>query len=239
MSVYTWVLRFCFGLVLAYAGNMAGKDRKGKGQEKGKWWATILYPESAVDGWTDIIASWHLPALVSPIHDRDVKEGGELKKPHYHVMVSFKTGAVTGSYVKQLFDSIGGVGLERVKSERGMARYLCHLDDENKVKYDPEDVISFGGYEYGAFLTEKNNDDVKRAEKMRITAEIMHWCMDEGCDSFAQLCMYAEKYNKEWFLFLCENGASSMIYRFLRSLEYDRERVIRRMRRDDEIVTTA
>ena len=52
--------------------------------------ATVIYPESAVEGWMEKLQSFHVEALVSPLHDRDVNPTGEKKKPHYHVLVMYQ-----------------------------------------------------------------------------------------------------------------------------------------------------
>ena len=87
--------------------------------------ATVVYPESAPNDWQEILSSHFVPSFVSPLHDKDKNPTGEDKKPHYHVVVMFE-GKKSDEQVKEVFDSIGGVGLEKVQSIRGYARYLCH-----------------------------------------------------------------------------------------------------------------
>ena len=43
-----------------------------------------FFPED----WEDVIKQE--PAVISPLHDKDVTEDGERKKPHYHVILSYK-----------------------------------------------------------------------------------------------------------------------------------------------------
>lgn len=81
--------------------------------------------------------------MVSPLHDKDKLPDGSLKKPHYHVVLSFKS---LKSY-KQMLEvvkSFGGVGAQVVHDLPAIARYLCHLDsdEESKAKYPKEDVLS-------------------------------------------------------------------------------------------------
>ncbi|MCR5509283.1 MAG: replication protein [Lachnospiraceae bacterium] len=109
--------------------------------------ATIVYPESAPENWLQILKDLHVPCFVSPLHDRDVSENGKPKKPHYHVMLLFES-LKTPAQAIEIFDQIGGVGLEYVKTRRGYCRYLCHLDDPNKAQYNKDDVIQLGGMDY-------------------------------------------------------------------------------------------
>ena len=52
-------------------------------------WATIVYPESAPDNWQEILKGQLVPAFISPLHDLDYDENGELKKEHYHILLLF------------------------------------------------------------------------------------------------------------------------------------------------------
>ena len=51
--------------------------------------ASIVYPESAPEDWKEILIQQFVPAFISPLHDQDVNPGGEIKKPHYHVILMF------------------------------------------------------------------------------------------------------------------------------------------------------
>ena len=90
--------------------------------------ATILYTESCSADYLQQLESMHIPAFLSPLHDNDLTEDGEKKKPHYHLMLMFQ-GKKSKEQVVQIFKKLGGVGCELVESKIGMARYLCHLDN--------------------------------------------------------------------------------------------------------------
>lgn len=112
---------------------------------QGRTFACLLYPESMPeDVWTQI-DELHLPIAVSPLHDKDVLEdSGELKKPHYHLMVCL-SGKKTQKAMSEIFRSFGGVGCEVVLDRKGYMRYLCHLDNDDKAKYDTDEIKVFGG----------------------------------------------------------------------------------------------
>ena len=93
---------------------------------RARLFATIVYPESAPTDWREKLSALHIPALVSPLHDKDTEEeSGKLKKEHYHVMVYF-AGKKSVDSVMKIFDSFGGVGCIVLQSKGGYARYLCH-----------------------------------------------------------------------------------------------------------------
>lgn len=150
------------------------------------------------DNFLDIIESWHVPALLSPLHDKDkdydVEDSdGHIKKPHYHLMVMFE-GKKSFSTVKALFDEICGVCTERnseVLDRRSYARYLCHLDHPHKYQYDINDVVTFGAISYSNEI-ETNADTfrvlqdlqdfVKRNKTIRSYSELSDWCLDNNTD---------------------------------------------------------
>ena len=107
--------------------------KKLKIPDRARVWACIVYPDSAPDGWLENLRAGHIPAFVSPLHDKDINNGdGHAKKPHWHVMVMYE-GVKTQDQFKAFRDSFGGVGCEYVQSPKGYARYLCHLDNPSNA----------------------------------------------------------------------------------------------------------
>ncbi len=170
--------------------------------------ACVVYPESAPEDWLDILSEMKIPAFVSPFHDLDVNPTGEVKKPHYHVMVMFE-GKKSTEQVLEIFDQIGGVGCEQVNSIRSYARYLCHLDNPDKTQYQPEDVKAFGGADYFGIIN-------MAADKHRCIKEMIEFCKDNGLVAYKQLMDYALEFRYDWFRVLCDNG-SIVMREYLRS----------------------
>lgn len=111
---------------------------------KARLWAFLLYPESMPGNWKDILAGAHIPVLVSPLHDSDVDDNGEIKKPHYHVLTIFD-GPIPEM---QLLDVLGDLNVkhvEKVISRMSYERYLCHLDNPEKYQYPIAEIQCFGG----------------------------------------------------------------------------------------------
>ena len=42
---------------------------------KKRYWAFVLYPESAPKNWKEILQQTGLSCCVSPLHDKDIDEG--------------------------------------------------------------------------------------------------------------------------------------------------------------------
>lgn len=173
--------------------------------------ATMVYPESAPEGWREILAGYFIPAYISPLHDKDINVNGEPKKPHYHVMLMFE-GKKSDEQVKEIFDSIGGVGLEKVESLRGYARYLCHLDNPDKAQYNPSDVVSFGGSDYSYTIGIV-------ADKYKAVREMIAFCEANQIVSYAELLRYAAVEQDTWFRVLCDSGTVVM-KEYLKSISW-------------------
>lgn len=128
-----------------------------------KYWTYVIWPgenldmNNTRDRWEfrshiyDCLDEMVVPSLISPIHDSDVKEDGKKAKPHCHV-VSFWEQPQRYNVVLSILQK--GCGFEGVKyiqpvsNLRAMMRYLIHLDNPEKVKYNPRDVIEVAGAQY-------------------------------------------------------------------------------------------
>lgn len=170
--------------------------------------ATVVYPESAPEDWQEKLAANFVPAFISPLHDRDVNPTGEPKKAHHHVVVMFE-GKKSEDQVREVFKSFGGVGLERIQSIRGYARYLCHLDNPEKAQYSPDDVRSLCGADYTATIG-------LVTDKYKAIDEIMDYIDATGTTSYRDLMRYCRSERRDWFRVLCDNG-SYVILEYLKS----------------------
>lgn len=178
-------------------------------------WVTVVYPESASADWISILKEQCVPALISPVHNLDVNYDGTKKKDHCHVMIMFD-GVKTKEQAKEVFDAIGGIGIEPVKSVRGYARYLCHLDNPEKAQYSINDVIECAGADYHILIN-------LPSDKYSAIGEMIEFTMDNGIDSYAQLLLYAKKNREDWFRVLCDNGTLTMV-QFLKSKCWERQK---------------
>ena len=77
-------------------------------------------------------------------HDKDILEDGTPKEPHYHVLLSLydtKTHQQVVKWLKrEIFCSGCNVLAQPIKSRAGAWRYLCHLDDPEKVQYSQDEI---------------------------------------------------------------------------------------------------
>lgn len=80
----------------------------------------------------------------SILHDSDIKDNGESKTLHYHIVISFKNGFRTRcSTLLNLFDDDTRfcISIQLCVNLFSSIRYLIHLDNETKFQYS-KDLIS-------------------------------------------------------------------------------------------------
>lgn len=176
--------------------------------------ACVVYPDSAPVDWKEILSAHLIPTFISPLHDKDVNPNGEPKKPHYHVMLMYD-GVKSPEQVAEVFSSFGGVGCEIVKSIRGYARYLCHLDNPEKAQYDQGDVVSLAGADYVSTIG-------LAIDKYKAIREMIDYCEEHNIISYAELLRYCMSDRFDWFRILCDNG-TYVVKEYLKSREWERK----------------
>ena len=181
--------------------------------------ACVVYPESAPKDWQEILSKHFVPAFVSPLHDKDINPTGESKKAHYHVMLMFE-GKKSVEQVTEIFKSIGGVGCEKINSIRGYARYLCHLDNPEKVQYSPEHVRSFCGADYNCVIG-------LATDKYKAIGEMIDYCEENDITSYSELLLYCRQERFDWFRVLCDNG-TVVVKEYLKSRAWTMGRRVER-----------
>lgn len=188
------------------ASNSKETQKKADAKRAGKRaraWTAVVYPDSAPENWIDALYDSLIECLISPLHDKDVEPTGEIKKAHYHVVISFSS-PTTYEKAKEVFDSIGAVTPPenhcRVKDYKQMARYLCHLDQPNKHRYSTEDVIAIGGIDYNAFA-------ITNADHKEMLSDMEDFIYDHRIVSFTSFQRYCKEYKPEWMDLIRNKGS--------------------------------
>lgn len=176
--------------------------------------ASIGYTESLEPDWMEVLNDYHIPAIISPLHDKDVHKSGELKKPHYHVMLLF-SGKKSPEQVKPLFEGLGFVGMEIIQDGPAMARYFCHLDNPEKYPYNVMDVKTLGGIDYFAFIS-------KQSDRYAIIGEMLDFIEVNQVESFSQFLYWCSHNEPQWFRALADSCAY-IIREHIKSKQYSRE----------------
>lgn len=161
-------------------------------------YATVVYPDSAPENWQDILSEHFVPAFISPLHEFDVNPDGEVKKPHWHVLIAYDAPKSIDQ-AQDVFSSLSGVGCEVVQSIRGYARYLCHLDNPEKYQYPPEAVRTLCGADYNGTIG-------LPTDKYKAISEIIDYCEANNVFSYSALIIYSRTMHYDWFRVLCDSG---------------------------------
>lgn len=187
--------------------------------ERSALWLFEFYPEGnppAPENWREIISSWLVDCLVSPLHDSDVDPDGTPKKPHWHAILSFDSPKSLAQVVELIAPLNGPKPIKPKGSMRNCAAYLIHKNNPDKYQYSADDVTNFGGIDFREAL-------LRSADKYGFIGEMMDFCDDQGIRSYAQLLRYARAEREEWFRCLCDNGTYVM-KEYLKTAAYDERR---------------
>lgn len=183
--------------------------------ERTRNFAMVLFEDSCNPKWKELLEEEHIPSLWI-YHDKDVNPTGEAKKPHYHLMLLFenkKSKAQIQAYA-DLFGAANGV-YKPIQSVRGMARYLCHMDNPEKHQYDSSEVHACA-VDYNAIVG-------MASDKYKAISEMMSFCEENGIISYYELINYARIHRYDWFKSLCDNSTIVM-KEYLKSKEWTENR---------------
>jgi Plasmid replication protein. len=188
---------------------MAEKKRPQK-EERTRNWTFIVYPESAPENWREVLDSYHVPWVESPLHDRDVNADGELKKAHWHVALLFD-GVKTMSQIQEISEKIMATVPQKVANAKGMIRYFAHLDNPEKFQYDRSGIVGHGGADVVSML------EVTKKERYTLIREMIEYIRENKVTEFVDLMNYAsEERFDDWFPLLCDNS-SYVINQYIKS----------------------
>lgn len=113
--------------------------------QKGRYWAFVLYPDSAPVDWEDKIQKTGLAVAVSPLHNKDLNADLEVKKPHYHVILCWD-GPTTYKNVCSVVSEFNAPHPIKLEAVRGYYRYLTHKDNPEKAQYSEFDIKLFNNF---------------------------------------------------------------------------------------------
>jgi len=158
-----------------------------KGNYKSRSHTILLYPEDPrCEKVLEGIKTYEYAFI---LHDKDVTETGEIKKPHYHVIVRSKNATWRDALSKE-FEYPANY-FEQVRSEDAILCYLTHANEEKKHHYELSEVQgSLSLLKRLKKLLER--DEVTESEKaLEIikfildysgpldTCELARWCANE------------------------------------------------------------
>lgn len=182
---------------------MAAKNTTKDGRARS--WTAVVYPESAPENWRDILDGHHFPWAESPLHDQDVDANGEVKKAHWHLLMYFE-GKKGYEQVKAYTDELNAPIPQVVASSRAMVRYMAHLDNPDKVQYDPAQIIGHGGLDLEELLAPSPARSA--AARYACIRDMIRYIKANDVTELMDLLEYAmEERYEDWYPLLCDNSA--------------------------------
>ena len=160
--------------------------------EKGRDWTFIVYPESAPEHWREILDKTYLRWIESPLHDKDVNEDGEIKKPHWHILLSFE-GPVTLKAVEKIALQLNCPEPRKVGSGKGLVRYMIHKDNPEKFQYSIDEIVAHNGADVASYF------EMTHTNKLVLMKEIVNFIVKNEIDNYADFLMVCIAKSDEWF----------------------------------------
>lgn len=176
-------------------------------------WAFIMYPDSMPNNDFDsairILNDYHISYAVSPIHDLDFNADGEVKKPHYHVLLT-ADGPKSYQQIKDIADSVNASDCRPIDSAGGYYRYFTHMDNPEKAQYNACDIRHYNGFDF-----EMYNKPTSMQRYIAIK-DMIYYIKDNCITEYCDFVIHCTENRFEWFKLLCDN-ATYVIQEYIKS----------------------
>ena len=159
---------------------------------KGRDWTAIVYPDSAPKNWREILDETHYRWVESPLHDKDVNPDGEIKKAHWHILLS-ADGPISENTVKEVFKKLNTPEIKKVGSARGLVRYMIHMDNPEKYQYDINDIKGHNGAEVESYF------ELTPTNRLSVLKEMVIYIRENQVDNFSDFVMTCIEKSDDWF----------------------------------------
>jgi len=147
---------------------------------KKRYWAMVLYPESAPSDWRDKLRETGIQCAISPLHDKDINPDNTPKKAHYHIILCYE-GPTTYKNVCSLTDSLNQPIPQPLEQLRGYYRYLIHKDNPEKYQYDESMITTINGFDISNYL------DLTSTQVIAILKQITQFIDDNNITEYCEL----------------------------------------------------
>lgn len=154
---------------------------------KSRYFTFLLYPESLPEDWELKLESLGMPIAISPLHDKDRKEGNEqgLKKAHYHVIYVTPNPVTAHSVRMRIKRLLGDQSIAMVQivasSMENMYLYLTHESKDaiakKKYVYDKADIKHLNNFDIDRYIV------LDEAEKKGIERVILNIIYDNRLEN--------------------------------------------------------
>lgn len=159
---------------------------------RARTWTFIGYPESMPKNWREVLIDLGVPWACSPLHDKDVNPTtSELKKPHYHFVLSFE-GKKSYEQIEAITKQFNAPAPQKANSIRGVVRYFAHLDNPEKAQYNVADIQCGMGFDVGNALK------LSTSEEDTIFETLEDFILDNRVKEYNHFFMWIRTEHPEW-----------------------------------------
>lgn len=191
-------------------------SEKTRGHDRTRIWTAIVYPESAPENWRELLDEYHIEWAESPLHEFDTNPTGEVKKPHWHLVLAFD-GPKSYEQVVEILAPLNCPIPQRCHSLKGAVRYFAHLDNPEKHQYSVADIVGHGGFDVSVALAPS------ASERYALIAEMIAFVKENGVTEFQDLMDYArDSHFDTWFPLLCDS-CSFVMQQYIKSQRHRQE----------------
>lgn len=159
---------------------------------KGRDFTFIVYPESAPENWRTILDETFLRWVESPLHDKDVNADGEVKKAHWHILLSFD-GPVTCEHVEKIVAPLNCPAVKKVGSAKGLVRYMIHMDNPEKYQYSRDEIVAHGGADVAYYF------EMTASNKLMVMKDIISYIREHEVTNYMDFLMICIETSDDWF----------------------------------------
>lgn len=161
-------------------------------------WQMLLYPESCAEDWREYLIEMGVSWIASPLHDGDVNDDGTLKKPHYHLYVTYEGKKRYSEVLHDIAEPINAVfpDLDNavvIKDMKSAISYLTHDGFSGKKLYSETQIKKSPSFDIDRFtkISEKEIDN--------ILFEIIDYIEDNDVTELRDLILYCRYNQNDWF----------------------------------------
>lgn len=160
---------------------------------KARYWVGILYLENMIEDWQSTIGDIVELPVAYCIHDKDLDNDGDCRKPHVHMILAWNNNT-TYNAAMYVFDLLSAPGrkcintCKKVISIRGSYNYLIHDTDaakkQGKFLYSKEERIVLNNFDIGAY------EQLDMAQKNEMIRELGQVIIDQFFINFTDFYEY-------------------------------------------------
>lgn len=107
--------------------------------KQGRNFEGVIYPDSESYDFNEVLQKLSdFPQYVYILHDKDTEEGGQLKKAHYHWLISCKSPVSLQTISNRL--GVPQNAVEFCRSFKAFLLYMIHANEPDKYQYSVDDL---------------------------------------------------------------------------------------------------